>query len=102
MKIALGTVQWGLDYGISNQKGIPSEVELISILSLARESGINILDTAPSYGNAEIRIGNQSDGKFKIVTKITSNRFKDSIKHQVKMSLEKLKSPSKTRCVHPF
>ena len=25
MKIALGTVQWGLDYGIANTHGIPSD-----------------------------------------------------------------------------
>ena len=35
MKIALGSVQWGLDYGISNKKGIPSEDELSRILSFA-------------------------------------------------------------------
>ena len=32
MKIALGTVQWGLDYGISNSSGIPSDEEINSIL----------------------------------------------------------------------
>ena len=63
MKIALGTVQWGLEYGISNKKGIPSNDELDQILSLASVSGINLLDTASSYGNAEMRIGNQSGSR---------------------------------------
>ena len=34
MKIALGTAQWGLNYGISNSSGIPSDKELIKIFNL--------------------------------------------------------------------
>ena len=67
MKIALGSVQWGLDYGISNKKGIPSEDELSRILSFADKSGIKLLDTASAYGDAETRIGNMPNSNFKIV-----------------------------------
>lgn len=99
MKIALGTVQWGLEYGISNKKGIPSNDELDQILSLASVSGINLLDTASSYGNAEMRIGNQSGGKFKIVTKIDSIRNGYSIEQQLKISLDNLKLTSVYGCL---
>ena len=99
MKIALGTVQWGLDYGISNQKGIPSDNELDKILALATASGIDLLDTASAYGDSESRIGNRSSGKFRIVTKIGSISKNNSIEQQVKRSLENLKRPSLYGCL---
>ncbi len=82
MKLALGTVQFGLDYGINNQRGIPSENEVSSILKLAYENGIDTLDTAQSYGNAEERISKYLNNKFKIVTKFTNfdaNVFTNSL-----------------------
>tara|TARA_B100000579_G_C22764468_1_gene820676 strand:+ start:350 stop:1180 length:831 start_codon:yes stop_codon:yes gene_type:complete len=91
MKIALGTVQWGLNYGISNEEGIPSKYELERILCFANQSGINLLDTASSYGNAEERIGNHSKDKFNIVTKIGTADNSETIEKQIKTSLKKLK-----------
>ena len=70
MKIALGTVQWGLDYGISNTHGIPSDEVLNSIFALANKAGINMFDTAAQYGEAEKRVGQFSNLEHKIVTKI--------------------------------
>ena len=58
MKIALGTVQWGLKYGISNTHGIPSDEELKAIFTIARKNNINLFDTAFQYGNAEKRSQN--------------------------------------------
>ena len=71
MKIGLGTVQFGLDYGVSNPQGITPTAEVKHILTLAWKSGITILDTAVSYGMSEEVIGqNISEGmSFKIVTK---------------------------------
>lgn len=71
MKIGLGTVQFGLDYGISNQQGITPAAEVKDILALAWKSGITILDTAVSYGISEEVIGQSiPEGmSFKIVTK---------------------------------
>ena len=91
MKIALGTVQWGLNYGISNKNGIPSNDEIKSILTFAIESGIDLLDTASTYGNAENRIGNHSSKKFRIVTKLGSIITGSSIKEEVEKSLKNLK-----------
>lgn len=98
MKVSLGTAQWGLDYGITNKKGVPSDDELDRILSLAFRSGIKFLDTASEYGNAESRIGNLSSGKFNIVTKIVSKKG-NSIDNQIKKSLENLNSNSIYGCL---
>jgi aryl-alcohol dehydrogenase-like predicted oxidoreductase len=51
-KLALGTVQLGLPYGINNQNGKPDFHEATRILDLAFDSGIRILDTAEAYGNS--------------------------------------------------
>ena len=91
-KIILGTVQFGLDYGVSNKKGIPSNKELKEIFSLAENNGIFLLDTASGYGNAEKRIGDISNGNFKIITKISNIDNAQSIENQIKKSLFNLKS----------
>lgn len=67
--LCLGTVQWGLPYGISNDNGqtLPDEVGLI--LSRARCSGIDLLDTASLYGNAESVLGGNDLSGFRIITK---------------------------------
>ncbi len=71
MKLALGTVQFGLDYGVSNRAGITPLAEVRSILNVARQSGIRVLDTAASYGISEEVLGSvlRGEGSFRIVTK---------------------------------
>lgn len=56
-KLALGTVQWGLPYGIANISGPPTAVEIDRILRRAEESGVTLLDTAHDYGESEAVIG---------------------------------------------
>ena len=70
MKIALGTAQLGLPYGIANQVGQVSRSEACSILQLATASGINTLDTAISYGDSEQRLGQIGVRNWKIVSKL--------------------------------
>jgi spore coat polysaccharide biosynthesis protein SpsF len=55
--ITLGTAQFGLDYGITNRTGCPSDEKLRSILRTAWAGGIRHIDTARSYGNSEERLG---------------------------------------------
>ena len=72
MKLVLGTVQFGLNYGINNHLGKPSDSSIKSILDKAYTSGITLLDTAEAYGDAQERIGlyhNKYGIKFKIITK---------------------------------
>ena len=49
----LGTVQFGMDYGISNDIGRPSYETVCKILKCAIDTGINCLDTARLYGESE-------------------------------------------------
>lgn len=56
-RLTLGTVQLGLNYGIANKAGQPDQSKSYKILDAALKAGINTLDTAYDYGNAEAVIG---------------------------------------------
>lgn len=56
-RCALGTVQFGLTYGIANRTGQPDIADMASILYRAAELGVDTLDTAAAYGDAEQRLG---------------------------------------------
>ncbi|MFZ4801954.1 MAG: aldo/keto reductase [Chlorobium sp.] len=70
MKLALGTVQFGLPYGIANKFGQVSLDEVRNILAIAFNSGIDTLDTAIAYGDSEVFLGKVGTRGFKIVTKL--------------------------------
>ncbi len=55
--VALGTVQLGLDYGIANQDGQPTEATAVEIVRTALSHGVNWIDTARAYGEAESCVG---------------------------------------------
>lgn len=56
MELCLGTVQFGMDYGISGQKQ-PSVEQAVEMLDYAVQNGIDTLDTANAYGTAEDVVG---------------------------------------------
>jgi len=68
-KLALGTVQFGCQYGLNSV--LPTKLdEVHSLLEFARESSIHLLDTSPAYGNAEEVLGKVSAcNNFEIVSK---------------------------------
>ena len=68
-KLGIGTAQWGMKYGVSNDYGQTSLPEAIGILHLAKEAGIKLVDTAAMYGNAEAVLGKTSLEPFLTVTK---------------------------------
>jgi aryl-alcohol dehydrogenase-like predicted oxidoreductase len=68
-KIALGTVQFGIDYGISSINGQVKPKEVRNILSYAHLKNIDLLDTAPAYGSSEQVLGGVNVQNFKVVTK---------------------------------
>jgi aryl-alcohol dehydrogenase-like predicted oxidoreductase len=75
-KLILGTVQFGLNYGINNIVGKPSKKNIKSILDSAYNNGIQLLDTAEAYGDSQNKIGeyhNNSTNKFNVITKFSSN-----------------------------
>lgn len=69
-KLVLGTVQFGLQYGV-NSAGRPSEEAVSNILAEASKGGIATLDTSSAYGNSEDILGEciTSNESFKIVSK---------------------------------
>lgn len=76
-KIILGTVQFGLNYGIHNSGGKPSFNVVNDILTRAYENNIRLLDSAEAYGDAHEIIGafhKKSTFRFDVVTKYSANR----------------------------
>jgi len=69
-KLALGTAQFGLTYGVANEKGKIKFSEANKILNLAKNSNIDLIDTAIKYGNSEEVLGKIGSKDFKIVTKL--------------------------------
>jgi len=68
-KLALGTVQFGIDYGVNSTEGQVEPKEVENILRYAHSKGIDLLDTAPAYGNSEKILGQTGTENFKVVTK---------------------------------
>ena len=85
MKLALGTVQFGLPYGIANQGGQVSREEANTIISFARSVGIDSLDTAIDYGTSETLLGNLGVDDYRIITKLPGmNESKKEIHSQIR------------------
>ena len=92
-KLTLGTVQFGLDYGINNKNGKISFPEVKKILDFAENNNIVKLDTAFSYGSSQEVIGKylfESNKHFKIITKVSATSDNE-IKQQFNESLNILK-----------
>lgn len=95
MKLALGTVQFGLAYGISGNSAPVPDAEIKAILCAAHEAGIRRLDTAPAYGNIEERLASLCGSlDFEIVSKIPSmppDLTSDELFSVLKQSVEQTK-----------
>jgi aryl-alcohol dehydrogenase-like predicted oxidoreductase len=70
IRLALGTVQFGLDYGVSNTSGKVDESKVFEILNEAAKINIDTLDTAMLYGNSESVLGRAGVSDFNVVTKL--------------------------------
>lgn len=101
--LSIGTAQFGLDYGITNEGGMVDIDEVQSILREARLSGIKSIDTAYAYGCAQERLGMMSADihAFKITTKVgvgidenkmSSKQIRDHLASQLETSLYDLAS----------
>lgn len=76
-KLALGTVQFGMDYGISNAIGQTPKQEVSEILKLARSYGVYTLDTAQVYGESESVLGSLGVQDFQLISKLSSLELKN-------------------------
>lgn len=71
MKLALGTVQFGTDYGAFNQSGRLDEAGVARCLDVAEAADIDTLDTARAYGESEAVLGRLGAARrFRVVTKV--------------------------------
>lgn len=95
-KLSLGTVQFGLDYGIANTQGQPSQEDVDKIIDYVYAHEINCFDTAQAYGNSEEVLGKSIDGKKDIfvISKLKSNLFKNDLLENIDKSLKNLKIDS--------
>jgi aryl-alcohol dehydrogenase-like predicted oxidoreductase len=71
-RLALGTAQFGLAYGLNNQAGQPSTSDVAAIVAAAQAAGLTLLDTAAAYGNSEARLGELvgDNPDFQLITKL--------------------------------
>lgn len=69
-RLALGTAQFGMAYGIGNRDGQVTRPAVKEMLQLALASGIDTLDTAIAYGESENILGEAGTQGFKLVTKL--------------------------------
>lgn len=101
-KLAIGTVQFGLDYGVSNSLGKINKSEVCKIVDFAHQAGIDTYDTAPSYGNSEQVLGEVLGGKDCIITKTPSLPSADTgnIISYLDASYESSLKNLKQNCVH--
>ncbi len=68
--VGLGTVKLGRTGGLRYPAVIPTDDEARTLLAEAARLGINLIDTAPAYGNSEERLGPLLEGgRWFIVTK---------------------------------
>ena len=89
-KLVLGTVQFGLPYGINNTKGQTEKEEVFKILQLAQKNAINTLDTAPAYGNSMETLGEffKHSNSFSVISKFhgkTEKEIVGSVDKQLKV-----------------
>ncbi len=97
MRLALGTVQLGMNYGIANRSGQPDLDHATEIVSAALNGGIRCLDTAQAYGDSESvlgkvlkRLGKPDD--LRIVSKLPRLRAEepDYPRRSLEQTLERL------------
>jgi aryl-alcohol dehydrogenase-like predicted oxidoreductase len=91
VKLALGTVQFGLAYGAFNVEGRPSLDSVSAILESAAILGIDMLDTAQAYGESEAVLGSLcASDRFKLVTKVQKPEALGDLSRMVDDSLARL------------
>jgi uncharacterized protein len=109
-KLTLGTVQFGLKYGINNPNGKPSREESLSMLDHAWQKGIRIFDTAYAYGDAQEILGEFTSTRnlgteIKIITKLKPNILSESpgsIEETIRKNLKESLGFLKKDCVDGF
>lgn len=100
-RIALGTVQLGMAYGIANRSGKPDLRMATAIVDTAWQAGVRVFDTAQSYGHSEATVGAVlaelgCSAEARVVSKLAPDLDLGSavaIRQSVLASLRKLRVP---------
>ena len=71
-KIAIGTANFGMQYGVANSQGKLSKNSVAEILGLAKSLGVTCLDTANAYGESQNALGEFGVRDWRVVSKISS------------------------------
>lgn len=96
-KLALGTAQFGLKYGLTNMADkVPSDM-VAQLLKIASACDITMLDTAIAYGDSEQVLGLHNLAKFEIVSKLPAvpsdcSNVEEWVLEQTIASLQRLKT----------
>lgn len=69
-RLALGSVQFGLAYGIANRGGQVTRAEAGEIVGMARAAGVDTIDTAIGYGDSEACLGGIGVADLRVITKL--------------------------------
>lgn len=94
-QLCLGTVQFGMPYGVTNQAGQVPEEEVRRILDLAAASGIGLLDTAHAYGTAETVLGHcwPTNSPRRLISKLPAGVPQQNWEKSLVTSLNRLQAP---------
>ena len=108
-RLMLGTVQFGLPYGVANQTGQPEYREVVAIVDAAVAGGINCFDTAAAYGTSEEVLGRalrelRVEEQVVVVTKVqalTSPELSDPVlaKSTIVQSVERSRQRLQLDCL---
>jgi aryl-alcohol dehydrogenase-like predicted oxidoreductase len=90
-KLALGTVQFGMRYGINNTNGQVSGKEIEKILEEAKKNKVIIIDTAQAYGNSEETLGVAGVEEFNVITKFSAIKNGNTLYDTILSSLKNLR-----------
>jgi aryl-alcohol dehydrogenase-like predicted oxidoreductase len=98
-RLSIGTAQFGMAYGVANQKGQIALGAAREILTRGWAAGIRMIDTAIAYGESESILGELGLDKWRVVSKIPrlledNGNVADSIHNSICGSLERLRIPS--------
>jgi aryl-alcohol dehydrogenase-like predicted oxidoreductase len=93
-QLCLGTVQFGLPYGITNTTGQVTEPEVCRILALAAQQGIQLIDTAQAYGSAERVLGQCWPASMprRLISKLPAQADPNSWEESFQASLNRLQA----------
>lgn len=94
-RIVLGTVQFGLNYGVANAAGQVGRDEAAAVLAAGRAAGVHMLDTAVLYGESEATLGAVGVEGWDVITKLPempagASSPADWVASQVSASLARL------------